>query len=69
MATMAGAVYLGVNGQPWLGGILGTNVMIGGTGNDEFLARAADQNPGTDFNDAEDTLTIRLKKEATDPAV
>ena len=56
-------------GDDKLGGILGTNVLIGGAGNDEFLARAADQNPSSDFNEAEDTLTIRVKKEAKDPAV
>jgi Ca2+-binding RTX toxin-like protein len=58
----------GEAGDDRLGGILGTNVMIGGDGADEFLARAEDQNPDTDFADGEDTLTIRLKKEAKDPA-
>jgi Ca2+-binding RTX toxin-like protein len=56
-------------GDDKLGGILGTNRMIGGAGNDEFLARVADQNPDTDFTEAEDILTIVVKKEAKDPAV
>jgi Ca2+-binding RTX toxin-like protein len=55
-------------GNDKLGGILGTNKMIGGDGADEFLARAADQNPENDFVSGTDILTIALpKKDQNNP--
>lgn len=59
----------GGDGDDKFGGILGTNTVVGGSGRDEVFARAAGQNVWADFNAADDTLTVRVKKEAADPVV